>query len=130
MKFLKGILVVFLSVALPMVVTTATAQAECCYFFNPFFLPFAVAGAVLGTATAIVTGFTPAPYYGYAAYQHPAYYGPPRAYYGPRAYPGESVWVPGYHNRYGGWIPGHWRDPVWIPEHYNRYGEWIPGHWG
>lgn len=51
-----------------------------------------------------------------------------------------SVWVPGHHDRYGRWIPGHYRHThrhhhhhrygrVWVPGHYNRYGRWVPGHY-
>jgi hypothetical protein len=65
MKIIKLITVAGLSLALVRAVTPATAGAQqCCTLFNPFFLPFAVAGAVLGTATALVTGFAPAPYCG------------------------------------------------------------------
>lgn len=76
------------------------AQAECCYF-NPLALPFLAAGAVVGTAAALVTGFVP-PY----PHPYPAYYGPPAGYYGPRYYRGPA-WAPGHYDRYGRWIPGH-----------------------
>ena len=65
---------------------TATAQyyppPPCSPF--PLFWPFCVAGAVVGTAAAIVTApfwiLTPPPYY----YGRPP---PPPPYYGPRYYP-------------------------------------------
>ncbi|HEV2098301.1 MAG TPA: hypothetical protein VGR45_05175 [Stellaceae bacterium] len=56
----------------------------------PLFWPFCVAGAVVGTAAAIVTApfrvFAPPPYY-YGPpppYYAPRYYPPPYNYYGPR----------------------------------------------
>jgi hypothetical protein len=75
--------------------TTASAQyyppPPCSPF--PLFWPFCVAGAVVGTAAAIVTApfrvFAPPPYY-YGPppppppYYGPRYYPPPYNYYGPR----------------------------------------------
>jgi len=65
-----------------------------------------VAGAVVGTAAAIVTApFTYPAYYG----PPPAYYAPAPAYYAPGPYRGETVWIRGHYNRDGYWVPGHWR---------------------
>jgi hypothetical protein len=47
----KG-LVLSISLVLLLVLTSVRAQAQCCY--NPLVLPFAVAGAIVGTAAAIV----------------------------------------------------------------------------
>ena len=72
----KG-LILGISLVLLLAMTTADAQAQCCYF-NPLLLPFAVAGAVVGTAAAITTAIVPPPVYPV----YPGrYYGPPRAYY-------------------------------------------------
>ena len=132
MKAIKLIGVVCISLALltGVTATTARAEAECCYYFNPLFLPFAVAGAVVGTAAAIVTGVVPGPPYAYPADYRPAYYAPAPAYYGPGPYHPRPVWISGHYNRHGAWVPGHWRRLGWIPGHYDRYGTWIAGHWG
>ena len=53
----KG-LILCISLVLLLAMTTADAQAQCCYF-NPLLLPFAVAGAVVGTAAAITTAVVP-----------------------------------------------------------------------
>ena len=38
-----------------------------------------------------------------------AVYAPPRpVYYRPAVYHGH-VWIPGHYNRFGAWVPGHWR---------------------
>jgi hypothetical protein len=101
-KILAG---VFIGLACIMVFTTVNVQAQCCYY-NPLFLPFAVAGAVVGTAAAIVTApFTYPAYYG----PPPGYYAPARAYYGPGPYRGDGVWIRGHYNRDGAWVPGHRR---------------------
>ena len=103
-KILAG---VFIGLACIMVFTTVDVQAQCCYY-NPLFLPFAVAGAVVGTAAAIVT----------APFTYPAYYGPPPppryyasapVYYGSGPYRGGDGWIRGHYNRDGAWVPGHWR---------------------
>ena len=111
MKTMKKVGVVCIGVALLLVFSTKSARAgtECCFYFNPFFLPFAVAGAALGTAAAITTGFVPAPvYYGPAYYpRRHVYYGPRHVYYG-RPYH-RGVWVRGHYNRYGARVPGHWK---------------------
>ncbi|MGV8075107.1 MAG: hypothetical protein AB2L11_11190 [Syntrophobacteraceae bacterium] len=105
MKTMKIISLVCISLALCMVFTTAKAQAQCCYYFNPLLFPFAVAGAIVGTAATIVTGVLPGPVYHYPAYGGP-YHAPPPAYYGPRVY---------YHygsGRYGGHYYRHgYRSP-------------------
>ena len=129
MRAVRIISLACIGLALLMVVTTTSAQAQCCYYVNPLFLPFAAAGAVLGTAAAITTGLV-APPYAYPAYYGPRYYAPARVYYAPRPYPHGSRWVAGHYDRHGLWVPGHWRETVWVPGHYNRYGAWIPGHWG
>jgi hypothetical protein len=103
-----------IGLALILVFTTAGVRAECCYYYNPLFLPFAVAGAVLGTAAAIVTApFAYSPYYG------PGYYTPAPVYYDPGPYRGGAVRVRSHYDRDGFWVPGH----------YNRFGNWIPGHY-
>ena len=101
---MKG-LVVSISLVLLLVLTTVDVQARRCY--NPFFLPFAVAGAVVGTVAAITTALVPVPVY--PAYSGPAYYAPAPRYYGPEPYHSRPVWMPGHYNRYGYWVPGHWR---------------------
>lgn len=111
----KG-LILGISLVLLLAMTTADAQAQCCYF-NPFLLPFAVAGAVVGTAAAITTAVAPLPVY--PIYPGP-YYGPRRAYYAPGPYYGARPY-------YGPWP--YYSRPIWIRPHYNRYGAWIPGHW-
>ena len=80
---------------------TVPAQAQCpgCC---PLWFPFAVVGAVVGTAAAIAT----APFCPYCAYGPPPpapvyYYHPAPAYH-----PG--FWVPGHYTPYGAWVPGHW----------------------
>ena len=101
----KG-LVVSISLVLLLVLTTVDVQARRCYF-NPLLLPFAVAGAVVGTVAAITTAVVPVPVY--PAYSGPAYYAPVPRYYGPVPYHSRPVWMPGHYNRYGYWVPGHWR---------------------
>lgn len=39
-----------------------------------------------------------------------------------------KVWVEGHHNRYGKWIPGHWKHRHWVRGHHDAAGRWIPGH--
>lgn len=106
MKAIRTMIVVFMGLAFLLVFTTSSAQAQCCYYVNPLLLPFAVAGAVLGTAATIVTGIVPGPPY---AYYGPSYYAPPPRYYGRPYYYHRPAWVPGYYDRYGGWVPGYWR---------------------
>jgi len=38
------------------------------------------------------------------------------------------VWRPGHYNRFGRWVPGHWRHGRWIAGHHGPRGRWIPGH--
>ena len=102
---MKG-LVVSISLVLLLVLTTVDVQARRCYF-NPLLLPFAVAGAVVGTVAAITTALVPVPVY--SAYSGQAYYAPAPRYYGPRPYHSRPVWMRGHYNRYGYWVPGHWR---------------------
>jgi hypothetical protein len=106
-KILAGVCI---GLALIMVFSTVNARAECCYYVNPLFLPFAAAGLVLGTAAAIATApFTYPAYYGPAPHYYapaPAYHGPGPAYYGPGPY---RAWVRGHYDRDGYWMPGHWR---------------------
>ena len=101
----KG-LVVSISLVLLLVLTTVDVQARRCYF-NPLLLPFAVAGAVVGTVAAITTALVPVPVY--PAYSGPAYYAPAPGYYGPGPYHSRPVWMRGHYNRYGYRVPGHWR---------------------
>jgi hypothetical protein len=108
MKTLKMLGLTFVAVALLLVVTTKSAQADRYYCLNPLLLPFAVAGSVIGTAAAITTGIVPAPFYPYPAYYGPRYYTTAPAYYGPRPYYYRSGWVPRHHGRYGARTSGHW----------------------
>jgi len=101
----KG-LVVSISLVLLLVLTTADVQARG-HHHPPFFLPFAVAGAVVGTVAAITTAVVPVPVY--PAYSGPVYYAPAPGYYGPGPVYSRPVWIPGHYNRYGYWVPGHWR---------------------
>jgi len=108
MKARKIIILASIGLALFMVVPTTSANAEECYYCNPLLFPFAVAAAAVGTAAAIVTApFCPycGPYY-YGPAPAPVYYGPP----GPPPPPAHyRVWVRGHYDRYGAWVPGHWR---------------------
>lgn len=93
--------VLVVSVILILVLATSEVHAQrCC--INPLVLPFAVAGAVLGTAAAITSSVVPGPVYpAYCApYRHPGCY---------RPYYTRHDWIPGHYNRYGHWVPGHWR---------------------
>jgi hypothetical protein len=107
MSMRKIIIVASIGLALFMIVPTTRANAEECNFCNPLLFPLAVAGAVVGTAAAIVTApFCPycgGPYY-YPPVPAPApvYYAPPPPYHA-------RVWIRGHYNRYGQWVPGHWR---------------------
>jgi hypothetical protein len=94
------------SLVLLLVLTSVRAEAQCCYY-NPLVLPFAVAGAVVGTAAGIMTAMVPPPPV-YRAYPGP-YYAQPRVYYGPGPYPMRRAWIPGYYPRYGYGGGGHWR---------------------
>jgi hypothetical protein len=101
----KG-LVLIISLVLLFVFSTVDVQARGCH--NPLFLPFAVAGAVVGTVAAITTVVLPHPPPAYPVYSAPVYSGPPPVYYGPppvRYNPGPR-WVPGHH--YGYWERGRW----------------------
>jgi hypothetical protein len=107
----KG-LILGISLVLFLVVTTVDAQARRCHYYNPAFVPLAVAGAVVGTTAAITAAVLPPPVRAYPVYRGPVYPvgpPPPRAYYAPRPYYAGPVWVPGHYNRYGAWIHGHWR---------------------
>jgi hypothetical protein len=106
--------------ALLLVLTAVDAQAGCYRGYNPLYLPFAAVGAVIGTAAAITTAVVPAPHHAYPVYggpvypAHPVYSGPGYGahgggFYDPRPYYARPVWIPPHHNRYGAWIPGHWR---------------------
>ena len=109
MKTTKILIVVCISLVLIVGTTAGTAQADCCDYFNPLLLPFAVAGAAIGTAASIVTGVVAAPVYGYPGYYDPYYYYPPDyVYYGPSHYRHSRVWVRGHYDRYGYWVPGYW----------------------
>jgi hypothetical protein len=101
----KG-LVCSIALVLLLVSTSVKAQAQC--YYNPLFLPFAVAGAVVRTVAAIPTVVVPAPVYGYPVYHGP-YYAPGPGYYGPRPYYPRPAWIGGPPPRHGGWARGHWR---------------------
>jgi hypothetical protein len=101
----KG-LVCSIVLVLLLVLTTVGAQAQC--YFNPLFLPFAVAGAAVRTAAAITTVVVPAPSYGYPAYYGP-YYAPGPGYYGPRPFYPASPWIGGPRPHHGRWARGYWR---------------------
>jgi len=118
MKLRKIIILTCIGMSLFMLFPITSANAQDCYYCNPLLFPFAVVGAAVGTAAAIVTApFCPycGPYYG-GPPPPPAYYSPP-----PAAYYGSPAPVyyspPAYHHR------------VWIRGHYNSYGQWVPGHW-
>jgi hypothetical protein len=101
----KIIILASIGLALFMVVPTTPANAEDCYYCNPLLFPFAVAAAAVGTAAAIAT----APFCPYCG-PYPYYYAPAPApvYYSSPPYR-TKVWIRGHHNRYGAWVPGHWR---------------------
>ncbi len=105
MKTRSIIIIASVGLALFMIFPTTGANAEYCYYCNPLLFPLAVAGAVVGTAAAIVT----APFCPYCG---PYYYAPPPppapVYYRPAPY-GYRAWVRGHNNRNGEWVPGHWR---------------------
>lgn len=115
----------FVALAFLTVFSTTSARAD--YYYNPLFLPFAVAGAVVGTAAAVATGIATAPFY---AFSPGYYYGPgPGYYYGPaRAYYG-----PGYY-RSGYYRSGYYRSAPYRVHrsaaargHYDRNGRGVPG---
>ncbi len=101
----KIIILASIGLALFMIVPARGANAQDCYYCNPLLFPFAVVGAAVGTAAAIVTApFRPC--YG------PYYYAPPPpapVYYGPRLYHHHRARIRGHYGRYGQWVPGHWR---------------------
>ena len=98
----KG-LVFSITLVLLLVLTSVRAQAQC--YYNPLFLPFAVAGAIVGTAAAIVI---PGPVYPVGPYYAPApgYYGYG---YGPRPFYHRRGWAGNHHPRYGAWGRGYRR---------------------
>ncbi len=124
MRVKRILIVAFVALAFLTVFSTRSARADY-YYYNPLFLPFAVAGAVVGTAAAVATGIATAPFYAFSPGYYgpgPVYYGSARAYYGPGYYgPGRvyyrsapyrvhrSGWVRGHHDRYGRWVPAHRR---------------------
>ena len=129
---LKGL---FLSVSLVLllVLTTVDVQARCGYYYNPLLLPFAVAGAVVGTVAAITTAVVPGSYYPAPVYTGPVYSEP--VYAGPTYYvPAPGYYGPGPRPHY--FRPGYYRPeprphyfrPGWTPEHHNGFGHWAPGH--
>ncbi|MGA2937440.1 MAG: hypothetical protein ABSF52_10130 [Syntrophobacteraceae bacterium] len=100
----KIVILACIGLALFMIVPATPANAQC-YYCNPLLFPFAVAAAAVGTAAAIATApFCPycGPHYYYAPPPAPVYYG------APPPYPAR-VWIRGHYNRYGAWVPGHWR---------------------
>ena len=101
MRTKKMMVISAIALAFLMIAPAVPAKAQC-YGCNPLLLPFAVVGAVVGTAAAIVT----APFCPYCG---PAYGPPPPAYYyrpAPAYYP--RMWVPGRYTAYGAWVPGYW----------------------
>jgi len=105
MNATKIVILASIGLALFMLAPTTPANAECDYC-NPLVFPFAVAAAAVGTAAAIVAApfcATCGPYYYPPPVPAPVYYAPPPAY---RA----RVWVRGHYDRYGAWVPGHWRN--------------------
>jgi hypothetical protein len=106
----KLIITACIGLALFITVPVTTASAQECFYCNPLLFPFAVAGAVVGTAAAIATApFCPTcgPYY--APPPAPVYYAPPRYGPGPGPYPHHRAWVRGHYDPNGAWVPGHWR---------------------
>ncbi len=106
MKKTRVILFTVIALVILMLTSAPPASAQCDYgCCNPLLLPFAVVGAAVGTAAAIVTApFRPfyyAPAYGPAP-PAPVYYRPAGSYYYHRA------WIPGHYTPYGAWVPGHW----------------------
>jgi hypothetical protein len=102
------VLVVSITVVLLVALTSFRAQAQC--YYNPLSLPFAVAGAIVGTAATITTAAIPAPPYGYPSYHSP-YYAPAPAYhgYGPRPFYHRPIWAGDHHPRYEPWGGGYRR---------------------
>lgn len=140
MRFIRKLAVVCMVAAFLMVFTPTSAKAECCYF-NPFAIPFLVAGAVVGTAAAVTTGILGLPFYGYPYYYGPAYYGS-SYYYGPRYYYDPWYYAPGpfyygYPYYYGSWFYGpryryyghrpYWNRPGWWGPRHNRYHDYAGG---
>lgn len=74
MKAMKVLTITCIGLTLFLAFPARSAQAQCCYF-NPLFLPFAVAGAAIGTAAAIATGIVGAPYYAGPVYRGPRPHG-------------------------------------------------------
>jgi len=92
-------LVLSISLVLILVFTSVDVQARGCY--NPIFLPFAVAGAVIGTVAAITTALVPAP----VQPAYPGYYAPEPGGYQP--YYSRPEWSP--ENQEGYRVYRHWR---------------------
>ncbi len=108
----KG-LVLIIGLVFLFVFTTVDAQAGGCH--NPVLLPFAVAGAVVGTVAAITAAVLPHPPPAYPVYADPVYQEPPPAYYGPS---------PGYYSP----PPGRYNTgPYWGHSHHAGY--WAHDHW-
>jgi hypothetical protein len=108
----KG-LVLIMSFVILLVFSTTNAQAGGCR--NPVLLPFAIAGAVVGTVAAITTAVLPPPSPAYPGYGGPVYQAPPPVYYGPPA---------GY---YGPPTVRYNAGPYW--NHNHRAGYWGHDHW-
>jgi hypothetical protein len=108
MNAMRKISVISIALAVLMVLATQNLRAERYVYRSPLFLPFAVAGAAVGTAGAIVTGVVPGPHYVYTPEER-VYYAPEPVYYAPEPVPHGAVWVPGHYDRFGDWVPGHWR---------------------
>lgn len=127
MKSVKKSIVVGLAVAFLMVLTTTSAKAECCYF-NPFALPFIVAGAAVGTAAAVTTGVLGLPFYaGYPYYYGPSYYAAAPYYYRPVYHAPVPYYYGPRYRHYGYYGPRpSWGRAAWGPRPYHRYGAW--GH--
>jgi hypothetical protein len=107
MRTIKKLGMVCIGLALILFITTASAEARPFHRpFHPVWLPFAVAGAVVGTAAAITHGVL-GPAYPHPRYYAPARYAPPRPYVGRAPYPYRPVGRPGpyWHARPA---PGPW----------------------
>lgn len=124
---------VFMSLLMIPVLVVATVVVDA-QAFDPLTLGalgtamgFAVGGsardAAIGGAAGVAAGLllTPPPH---ARARYGTSYGYASA---PCGY--DCDWVPEHYDRYGNWVPGHYRSRVWVPGHYNRYGAWVPGHY-
>lgn len=108
MKTIRKITVIAIGLAVLMVAAAQNVRAERYHYHSPLFLPFAVAGAAVGTAGAIVTGVIPGPHVVYTPEER-VYYAPEPVYFRTEPVPYGATWIPGHYDRFGDWVPGHWR---------------------